>query len=133
MTAPIYNAELLNKKMLDEQEKMKSNLQKEQLRPPLMHSQSVCNVNLSTQRIHSSPEMANNSTLAFSTPMTNRLGPVQNHPPSDSNFTPYQIAQNCLLLEHNWNCICNCRLTCKNSSSICNCTLKVFFISNSKE
>lgn len=93
MTAPIYNAELLNKKMLDEQEKMKSNLQKEQLRPPLMHSQSVCNVNLSTQRIHSSPEMANNSTLAFSTPMTNRLGPVQNHPPSDSNFTPYQIAQ----------------------------------------
>ena len=37
--------------------------------------------------------MANNSTLAFSTPMTNRLGPVQNHPPSDSNFTPYQIAQ----------------------------------------
>ncbi|CAX44585.1 conserved hypothetical protein [Candida dubliniensis CD36] len=93
LTAPIYNAELLNKKMLDEQEKLKSNLQKDQVRPPLMHSQSVCNVNLSTQRGNSSPEMANNSTLAFSTPMTNRQAPIQNSLVPSSNFTPYQIAQ----------------------------------------
>ena len=101
MTAPIYNAEILNRKMLDDQERLK--LQIQASRPPLMHSQSVSNLNLSSYNQNGSPIPnpipSNHSVPSCSPQLQNGQIPLGNNIvssnpiPQTDNITPYQIAQ----------------------------------------
>ncbi|KAL6453715.1 hypothetical protein SBY92_005287 [Candida maltosa Xu316] len=94
LTAPIYNAELLNRKMIDEQERLNGNNQ--MLRPPLMHSQSVSNINLmQSQNQQQTPVFSPHVPNSQPMPNTQDMSNNQQLPNGSftNNVTPYQIAQ----------------------------------------